>query len=76
MRGLARNGTAKPISRGQILRRERGQKIKKHLVQLTTSKIASQPTYSAESAEQTYMQKLIYTLPRLPPGRGEPELWK
>ena len=59
MSRLARDGTAEPVSRDQILRRERGQtgeKICFH-VQLTTRK-DWQPypvdPYSAESTDQTY----------------------
>ena len=42
MSRLTRDGTAKPVSRDQILRRERGdRKIFIFLVQLTTSKIGN-----------------------------------
>ena len=42
-RGLTRDGTAEPVSRGQILRRERGREenIIIFLVQLTTSRICN-----------------------------------
>ena len=41
MSRLTRDGTAEPISRDQILRRERGQGKNIFLVQLTTSRIGS-----------------------------------
>ena len=41
MNRLTRDGTAQPVSRDQILRRERGQGIFIFPVQLTTSKIGN-----------------------------------
>ena len=38
---LTRDGTAEPVSRDQILRRERGQETSTFLVQLTTSRIGN-----------------------------------
>ena len=38
---MTRDGTAEPVSRDQILRRERGQGISIFLVQLTTSRIGN-----------------------------------
>ena len=56
MSGLARDGTAEPFSRDQILRREQGRGKKTNFpVQLTTSRIRDHT-------------RLIHTLPKVSAG--------
>ena len=56
MSGLAQDGTAEPISRGQILRRELGEGKNRFSAQLTLATIPGNSIlYSAESVHRTYM---------------------
>ena len=57
MSGLARDGTAAPVSRDQILRRERGQRTFMSPVQLTTSKIGGNHTRS----EPNLLKVILHT---------------
>ena len=59
--GVARDGTTEPVSRGQILRRERRQGKQKHFfpVQLSTSRIGSHTP--VESADDIYIYICTHT---------------
>ena len=54
MSGLARDGTAKPVSRGRILRRELGEGKNRFPVQLTLAIIPGLFVHYAESTDHTY----------------------
>ena len=60
MRRLTRDGTAKPVSRNQIFRRERGTRIF-FPVQLTMNRIGNLPVdwYSAICHDNTYIHTAV-----------------
>ena len=58
-RGLTRDGTAEPVSRDQILRREWAQGKKRFPVQLTTSRILGIIPVEAESVIIIYDFPLV-----------------
>ena len=64
--GLTRDGTAEPVSRDQILKRERGQE-KKYFPPSADPKQDWQPypvdPYSAESVDHTYMHHSNFEVP-------------
>ena len=69
MSRLTRNGTAEPVSRDQILRRERGQVIIHFLVQLTTSRIGNLTRLILTLAigdDHTYMRRGSWTCTTCP----------
>ena len=52
---MMRSGKTEPVSRDEMCRRERGTKIYIFSVELTMNRIGNHP-YSAERADQTYIQ--------------------